>query len=135
MKIKLFAIAAMTAFATACASTPAEVDEPIPAPRPEPVAGPAQPAGPTAGSAAHFVANAGDRVFYGYDRHDLSAEARSTLRDQAAGAGLACVHILSTSPAEAQDIRCRALALDVCRAFARAGAHGGDVPAVISDPF
>ncbi|WP_300555381.1 peptidoglycan-associated lipoprotein Pal [Maricaulis sp.] len=84
MKIKLFAIVAMTAFATACASTPAEVDEPIPAPRPEPVAQPAQPAGPTAGSVEHFVATAGDRVFFGYDRHDLTAEARSTLRSQAA---------------------------------------------------
>ena len=53
-----------------------------------------------------------------------AAHLKITLRDQAAGAGLACVHILSTSPAEAQDTRCRALALDVCRAFARAGAHG-----------
>jgi len=84
MKIKLFAIAALSAFATACASTPAPVADPIPEPSPEPVAQPAQPSGPTAGSVDHFVATAGDRVFFGYDRQDLTAEARAVLRAQAA---------------------------------------------------
>lgn len=84
MKIKLFAIAALGAFATACASTPEPVAEPIPAPEPEPVAQPAQPAGPAAGSVDHFVQTAGDRVFFGYDRDDLTTEARAALRDQAA---------------------------------------------------
>ncbi len=84
MKIKLFAIAALGAFATACASTPEPVEEPIPAPQPEPVYEPAAPMGPADGSIEHFVETAGDRVFFGYDRHDLSAEARAVLRDQAA---------------------------------------------------
>lgn len=84
MKIKLFAIATLGALATACASTPEPVADPIPEPTPAPVAQPAQPSGPTAGSVEHFVETAGDRVFFGYDRHDLSAEARAVLRDQAA---------------------------------------------------
>lgn len=85
MKMKLIAIAALGAFATACASTP-------PVQEAEPVAQPQvyQPAetvreyGPIAGSIDHFVQSAGDRVFYGYDRHDLTPEARETLRRQAA---------------------------------------------------
>ncbi|MBO6796564.1 peptidoglycan-associated lipoprotein Pal [Maricaulis sp.] len=84
MKIKLFAIAALAAFATACASTPEPVADPIPEPQPTRPAEPAQPTGPTAGSVDHFVQTAGDRVFFGYDRHDLSSEARAVLRDQAA---------------------------------------------------
>ncbi|MBR9824310.1 MAG: peptidoglycan-associated lipoprotein Pal [Alphaproteobacteria bacterium] len=84
MKIKLFGIAALAAFATACASTPEAVEEPIPAPAQEPVVQDYTPAGPVAGSVEHFVATAGDRVFFGYDRHDLTAEARAVLRDQAA---------------------------------------------------
>ena len=85
MKIKLFAIAAIGAFATACASTPPveEVRDPIPQPREE-VQEQVVDTGPTRGSIEHFVETAGDRVFFGYDRHDLSAEARAVLRDQAA---------------------------------------------------
>ncbi|WP_300540735.1 peptidoglycan-associated lipoprotein Pal [Maricaulis sp.] len=87
MNIKLFAIAALGAFATACASTPpADDPEPIEPPRSaEPVdRGPSEPAGPTPGSTEHFVQTAGDRVFFGLDRHDLTNEARETLRRQAA---------------------------------------------------
>jgi len=87
MKIKLFAIAALGAFATACASTPVEDTAPVQDTRPvDPPAEVTQPVetGPMAGSADHFVATAGDRVFYGLDRHDLSDEARATLRRQAA---------------------------------------------------
>lgn len=67
----------------ACASkpapvepTPAPVERPAPQPRPEPQ-------GPVAGSVQDFEVNAGDRVFYGYDRYDLTGEARETLRRQA----------------------------------------------------
>ncbi|BDX00632.1 peptidoglycan-associated lipoprotein Pal [Maricaulis maris] len=88
MKIKLFAIAALGAFATACASTPPVDDTPPvqdtrPVERPDETPPPVE-TGPMAGSADHFVATAGDRVFYGLDRHDLSDEARATLRRQAA---------------------------------------------------
>jgi len=86
MKIKLFAIAALGAFATACASTPPQEDTtPIEPPRdttPDQNGG--ETAGPTPGTPEHFVQMAGDRVFYDLDRHDLTAEARETLRRQAA---------------------------------------------------
>lgn len=35
------------------------------------------------GTQADLVANVGDRVFFGYDRHDLAPEARSVLEKQA----------------------------------------------------
>ena len=37
----------------------------------------------TAGSPEDFLVNVGDRVFYGYDRYDLTAAARATLERQA----------------------------------------------------
>ena len=37
-----------------------------------------------AGSERDFIINVGDRVFFGYDRSDLSADAQSTLSKQAA---------------------------------------------------
>jgi peptidoglycan-associated lipoprotein len=83
MNFKFIAIAALGAFATACASTPPmeTVEPPTPPPaRHEPAA----PMGPADGSVEQFVATAGDRVFYGLDRHDLTAEGRATLRAQAA---------------------------------------------------
>ncbi|WP_417482864.1 peptidoglycan-associated lipoprotein Pal [Maricaulis sp.] len=86
MRMKFFAIAALGAFATACASTPPVQQEtaPIAQPQVQPQADPYRPSGPIAGSVQDFVQNAGDRVFYGYDRHDLTPEARETLRHQAA---------------------------------------------------
>ena len=40
--------------------------------------------GPVPGSKEDFVANVGDRVFFAYDKADLSADARRTLERQAA---------------------------------------------------
>lgn len=76
----------LIAFATlamlgACSSTP----EPTPTPTPTPAPTPAPtPSGPTPGSLEDFRVSVGDRIFYGYDRYDLSAEARSILERQAA---------------------------------------------------
>jgi peptidoglycan-associated lipoprotein len=86
MNTKLLAVAALGAFATACASTPPAEEPEAPIERPiETVDNtPVVDHGPIAGSREHFVQTAGDRVFYGLDRHDLSAEARETLRRQAA---------------------------------------------------
>ena len=42
------------------------------------------PAGPAAGSQEDLVVNVGDRVFFGYDRYDLTGDARATLQRQAA---------------------------------------------------
>ena len=39
--------------------------------------------GPVPGTQEDLVVNIGDRVFFGYDRYDLSTEARSTLEEQA----------------------------------------------------
>ncbi|ACI99196.1 peptidoglycan-associated lipoprotein Pal [Rhodospirillum centenum] len=47
-------------------------------------AAPATPTGPVPGSAEDFVANVGDRVFFGFDRFDLTPEATATLDRQAA---------------------------------------------------
>lgn len=85
MRLTFAAVAALGLLASACASRP----EPTPVQTPvaqvtTPDPGSSQPAGPTPGSSAHFEATAGDRVFYGYDRHDLTNEARETLRRQAA---------------------------------------------------
>ena len=48
------------------------------------VADHAAPAGPVAGTQQDLVVNVGDRVFFGYDRYDLTAEAQHTLELQAA---------------------------------------------------
>lgn len=40
--------------------------------------------GPAPGTQADLVVNVGDRVFFGYDRYDVSEEARATLDAQAA---------------------------------------------------
>ena len=39
--------------------------------------------GPLAGTQQDLVVNVGDRVFFGYDQHDLNGEARSTVERQA----------------------------------------------------
>jgi len=83
MRNNLLALAAVAAVATvsACASRP----EPTPTTTtPPPVTTPQTPRGPVAGSVEDFRVSVGDRVFFGYDQFDLSAEARSVLERQAA---------------------------------------------------
>ena len=41
------------------------------------------PTGPQAGSVEEFTQTVGDRVFFGYDRYDLTAEAQAQLQKQA----------------------------------------------------
>ncbi|SCA56803.1 Outer membrane lipoprotein Omp16 homolog [Candidatus Terasakiella magnetica] len=43
----------------------------------------AQKLGPASGTAQDFVVNVGDRVFFGFDQYNLTADARSTLEKQA----------------------------------------------------
>jgi peptidoglycan-associated lipoprotein len=77
---KILIAAAAVAAASACASRP----EPTPTPEaPAPTTSP-QPQGPVAGSVEDFRVSVGDRVFFGYDRFDLTPEARSVLERQAA---------------------------------------------------
>jgi peptidoglycan-associated lipoprotein len=79
MRKALIAMSAIAALA-ACASRP----EPAPTPTaPQPTTAPA-PQGPVAGSIEDFRVSVGDRVFFGYDRFDLTPEARSILERQAA---------------------------------------------------
>ena len=44
----------------------------------------AKPAGPAENSETYFVVEVGDRVFFAFDKYDLSTEAQATLRKQAA---------------------------------------------------
>jgi peptidoglycan-associated lipoprotein len=79
----VFALAAVVA--AGCASKKVE-EAPAPA-APAPVVAqpaPQQPSGPAPGSIDDFRVTVGERVFFGYDRYDLSAEARETLEKQAA---------------------------------------------------
>jgi peptidoglycan-associated lipoprotein len=80
MRKFLIAMSAVAALA-ACASR----GEPAPTPS-EPAAptAPAAPRGPTPGSVEDFRVSVGDRVFFGYDRFDLTPEARQVLERQAA---------------------------------------------------
>lgn len=82
MRKILIALAAVSVVGLgACSSTPEP--EPTPTPTPSQPTTPA-PSGPTPGSLEDFRVSVGDRVFFGYDRYDLSAEARSVLERQAA---------------------------------------------------
>ena len=103
MRLKLFGTFAALLLVAACA-TPAEETKDssgsgassdssttqsqpttttAPAPAPKPMAA-VQPRGPAPGSYEDLVANVGDRVFFGYDKYALVAQAQSTLRRQAA---------------------------------------------------
>jgi peptidoglycan-associated lipoprotein len=80
MRNIILALAAVATLA-ACASRPD--------PTPTGPTGPTtpqvtQPSGPTPGSVEDFRVSVGDRVFFGYDRFDLSTEARAVLERQAA---------------------------------------------------
>src|SRR5690606_3303837 len=80
MRNTILVMAAVASLA-ACASRP----EPTPTGPTGPTTPPVtQPSGPTPGSVEDFRVSVGDRVFFGYDRFDLSAEARSVLERQAA---------------------------------------------------
>lgn len=86
MKFKLLMIAGMSALLAACASTPPATTE-VPPSEPPQTTRTETPGtvdqGPVPGTEAHFVATAGDRVFYDLDRSTLTAAGRETLRRQA----------------------------------------------------
>ncbi|MCC5982040.1 MAG: peptidoglycan-associated lipoprotein Pal [Oceanicaulis sp.] len=84
MKLAPFAaVAAFSLLVTACASRP-DTTEVVEGPGPVTRDTSTTPAGPVPGSIEDFQLNAGDRVFYGFDRFDLDSAARETLRRQAA---------------------------------------------------
>ncbi|PWE16420.1 peptidoglycan-associated lipoprotein Pal [Marinicauda salina] len=120
MKFAVYAaIAALGLVAAACATQPEPAPEPAPEPVTQPEPEPTEPAGPTPGSAEDFEATAGDRVFYGFDRYDLTPEARETLRRQAAWlASYPGVRILIAGNADERGTREYNLALGARRANA-----------------
>ena len=79
MRTMLLSFAAAASLA-ACAHAPPPAQAPE---TPAPTQAPA-PRGPVPGSVEDFRVSVGDRVFFGYDRFDLSPEARSVLERQAA---------------------------------------------------
>jgi len=87
MKIKFVLIAGMTAVLAACASTPPQTITEGPTSEPPRTTRVVTPEnvdqGPIPGTEAHFVATAGDRVFYDLDRATLTSAGRETLRRQA----------------------------------------------------
>ena len=78
MKIRFLTMVAAVALLAACAddNTAATTQTGTGSKGPTTVA---QPTGPIKGSQADFVANVGDRVFFGFDKFDLSTEARGQL--------------------------------------------------------
>jgi peptidoglycan-associated lipoprotein len=77
MRVKLFSLFAALLLVAACAGQQTETASTG--------AGEASAAGgPSPGTEEDFVVNVGDRVFFGFDRFDLTPEARATLDDQAA---------------------------------------------------
>src|SRR5215475_11281242 len=80
MRKVLIALSAALALA-ACASRSEPTPTPVETPPPTTSA---PPSGPAPGSVEDFRVSVGDRVFFGYDRFDLTPEARSVLERQAA---------------------------------------------------
>lgn len=75
MKLKIFGVAIAALAVSACASAPQEqVNTSAPVTRSS---------GPVDGSVPHFIATAGDSVYYDFNSHALTSQARNTLRAQA----------------------------------------------------
>jgi peptidoglycan-associated lipoprotein len=85
MRFKLLPVFAAAAFLAACSSDPATTANTggggsnVTAPTTS-----ATPGGIVAGSREDFVVNVGDRVFFGFDQYNLSSDAQTVLRRQAA---------------------------------------------------
>lgn len=87
MRIKFLSVFAAAALLAACETAPdssanAAGSGAVTSSTQPTTAAPA-PAGPTPGTAEDFVVNVGDRVFFGFDKSDLTTEARTTLERQA----------------------------------------------------
>jgi peptidoglycan-associated lipoprotein len=78
MFARLVGIAGLVLLVAACSSTPPAQ----PAPGPGPIGGPVGP-GYAPGSQQDLAATAGDRVFFAYDRSDVSPEGQQILQRQA----------------------------------------------------
>jgi len=81
MRMKFLSLLAVVTLAAACQSAPETKQAAQTGGQQQ--AAPA-PKGPVPGSQEDLVVNVGDRVFYGYDRYDLTPEATATLDRQGA---------------------------------------------------
>lgn len=76
MKLRFLTAVAAVAMLAACSSDDAANNKAASTATP---AAPAATSGVVKGSQADFVANVGDRVFFGFDKYDLSADAKAQL--------------------------------------------------------
>lgn len=83
MRVKFLSMFAALLLVSACQSAPTTTDTGTTGGG-STTAGTVQPSGPVPGSKEDFVVNVGDRVFFGFDRYDLTPEATATLDRQAA---------------------------------------------------
>jgi len=82
MKFRFLTVVAAAALLAACSSEPTTTAQNTDGGKVvAPQAVPAKPAAPSIvpGSQADFVANVGDRVFFGFDKSDLTAESKAQL--------------------------------------------------------
>lgn len=84
MKYRLLPAIAAAAFLAACSTAPQEDAGATGAGTATPPTQTQTQTGPAAGSAEEFMKVVGDRVFFGYDQYNLTPEAQSALRQQAA---------------------------------------------------
>lgn len=87
MQLNVFTAIGALLFVAACATTPEESSEASGgggSATSASAASTVEASKPSAGSYADLVENAGDRVFFGFDKFDLNAQARGTLEKQAA---------------------------------------------------
>jgi len=88
MRTKLLALLGAVLLVVGCESTPTETADTSGAGRTAAAGGPGgvssrEVAGPRPGSQEDFAVNVGDRVFFDFDKYDLSSDARNTLQKQA----------------------------------------------------
>jgi peptidoglycan-associated lipoprotein len=79
MKMRILTAVAAVALLAACADDQTATQGGQTTTTPSTQAAPVKPNGPVAGSQADFVANVGDRVFFNFDKYDLTAEGRDQL--------------------------------------------------------
>ncbi len=83
MRFKMLSLVAVAMLATACSSKPEQTATATTGGAVTPPPAAAKPSGPVPGSAEDFIVNVGDRVFFGFDKFDLTPEATATLDRQA----------------------------------------------------
>jgi peptidoglycan-associated lipoprotein len=79
MKLRYLSILAAVALLTACETAPKSSTNGAASSNQATTEQPAQQSSVAPGSQADFVANVGDRVFFAFDKSDVSADARGTL--------------------------------------------------------